>query len=331
MSQIQRIFKDSDLRGTRTLLLGLISLWALGQLSETAASYLGFIPAYTVSVQHYYIWNIFTAGFFETSFFMGVVNILVVVVVCPLLEHSWGFKTFLRFLVIVNLSVFVTLFAMVIVVFAATQDDHYLFRRVCGFSAINAAFAVALKQRYAETPVVNVPGVNMLKFKHLPMFICFSAILLWWFGSIGGKETPLVLFGTLYGWIYLRFYMVDLDTQVVGDLRDDFSFSSLFPDVPHIRAVITVLSVICFRSLRGIGFFADAVKSQPVLPMTTDEDAFFRSTGPIDPTAERRRALAIKAIDDKLAELSKQPNLLPLSSLNPVLPPTSAPSVTAPS
>ena len=67
------------------------------------------------------------------------------------------------------------------------------------------------------------------------MVISALAVVLWWIGRIGGKESPLVLFGVLYSWLYLRFYFVDADTGVVGDLREEFAFETLFPSVFGIR------------------------------------------------------------------------------------------------
>ena len=41
-------------------------------------------------------------------------------------------------------------------------------------------------------------------------------------------SAPFVLFGIVYGWIYLRFIQKKGDT--IGDLNDTFAFSSFFPE-----------------------------------------------------------------------------------------------------
>src|SRR4051794_37808413 len=49
--------------------------------------------------------------------------------------------------------------------FAVTEDDRYLFARICGFSGINAAFAIALKQRWADRLVINYSAFAFFKIK----------------------------------------------------------------------------------------------------------------------------------------------------------------------
>ncbi len=47
----------------------------------------------------------------------------------------------------------------------ATANERYLFARVCGFSGVNAAFSIALKQRFAERPVFNYSALAVVKIK----------------------------------------------------------------------------------------------------------------------------------------------------------------------
>lgn len=174
------------------------------------------------------------------------------------------------------------------------------------------------------------------------MFLGWVSLILWLTGGLGGKEAPLIFFGTFFAWVYLRFFMRDGETGQVGDLRNEFSLATFFPDILGLRPLVEFAGTIVFQTLYRFGFFTEAVKSNASLPTTSETipihpnisnaNATLAAGGGgdlyrnVDPTAERRRLLAIKAIDDKLAELARQPatsmsypDLNPLASPNDTL------------
>lgn len=180
---------------------------------------------------------------------------------------------------------------------------------MCGFSGVNAAFAVALKQKFGERSCV--PGVRFIdavKFKHLPMVLGWVSLALWLSGSVGGKEAPLIFCGTFFAWIYLRFFMTDAATGVVGDLRAEFASATFFPDVGRLRPLVEFAGTVVFQAFFSCGFFADAVRTNASLPTSSNEGGSAAQHGGhhgamggpsdayrnVDPTAERRRLLAIK-------------------------------------
>jgi hypothetical protein len=155
------------------------------------------------------------------------------------------------------------------------------------------------------------------------MVLGWASLILWLTGRLGGKEAPLIFFGTFFAWLYLRFFMRDGESGVVGDLRPEFSLATFFPDVFGLRPLVEFAGTVVFQSLFRLGLFAETVKSNASLPTTAETAALNPSQShanaalagapgdlyrTVDPTAERRRLLAIKAIDDKLAELARQPN-----------------------
>lgn len=68
-----------------------------------------------------------TAGLYENSFFMGLINILVYVAVAPMLERSWGGYSFLQFICVVNLCVAVTVWLCMVACYAATEFEPCLY------------------------------------------------------------------------------------------------------------------------------------------------------------------------------------------------------------
>lgn len=320
---------SNDCRYTRALLGVLCILWILGILfGAHSTSVFALTPGLIFS--NYRIWTFFTAGLFETSVSMGAINIGVYLLVAPMLERSWGSYSFAKFVAVSNLCSMVAIFFAMVACYAATEFEPCLFNPVCGFSGVNAGFAVALKQRFGEKSVVTgVRFVDALRFKHLPMLLGWLSLALWITGRLGGKEAPLVFLGTFFSWIYLRFFMWDAQTGVVGDLRPEFGAASFFPDwIPGVRGVVEAVGTVVFQALWSMGFFVEAVRTNASLPVTQPQPEVLGAgnahgatlggsstaaggTDPYrtpDPTSERRRLLAIKAIDDKLAELARQPN-----------------------
>jgi hypothetical protein len=124
---------------------------------------------------------------------------------------------------IVNTCVMASVMGFNIFAFAVTEVERVLYQNISGFSGVNAALAVALKQRQPDRVVI--PGLNAVKFKvagialrfwsvcwcqrlalqHIPAIVCTTATVLWVVGQLGGKESPLVVFGSFFGWFYLRY------------------------------------------------------------------------------------------------------------------------------
>lgn len=310
---MSQLLVPGELRTTKMLCLILLVFWICGLMFETSQEWIALVPGLTLSATPRF-WALVTAGFYETSIIMGTANIAAVVLVGPVLEQAWGGDMFRRFVLFVNVATFCAVFCGAIVAYIATQKDHFLFIPMCGFSGVNAAFVVALFQRYPTRPILPISPQPTIQ--HLPIAIVSGAIALYVFGVINGKETPLVVLGTLFGWIFLRFFRVEPETGLVGDLRPEFAFVELFPPLPVLRPTLKFFSILLYNIALSFGFFAASVKSHQSLgsrPEANKNNKISREALSIasaaDPTAERRRALAIRAIDEKLAALSQQGDL----------------------
>ena len=56
---------------------------------------------------------------------------------------------------------------------------------------------------------------------------------------------PFLLFGTYFGWFYLRFLQTDPRTQLKGDPSPSFNFASFFPE--FLRPVANAIAVFCSK------------------------------------------------------------------------------------
>jgi hypothetical protein len=164
-------------------------------------------------------------------------------------------------------------------------------------------------------------------------------------GPLLGTDTAtwLAMFGFLTGWLYLRFYRIsDIGAtgsatggeggRMQGDPSETFSFVSFFPDVFH-----PVLAPVCdsvYDSLVQLKLctpFSDsaietatenaASRSEGGLPsiMTQGGGSGGGGSGGKRAEAERRRALALKALDQRLnaAAVTRNTNVTAESSGGP--------------
>jgi hypothetical protein len=185
--------------------------------------------------------------------------------------------------------------------------------------ALSAAFLVSLKQLVPEHTVSLFNSLLRIRIKHFPALFVLANMLS---GPLLGTDTAfwLAMFGFLTGWLYLRFYRIsDIGATaesgsatggvMKGDPSETFTFVSFFPDVFH-----PVLAPICdsvfgaLVQLRLCTPFSDSAVE------TATENAASRSNGGLpsimnQPSgggggkraeAERRRALALKALDQRL-------------------------------
>ena len=186
-----------------------------------------------------------------------------------------------------------------------------------GFVALEAGFLVSLKQLVPEHTVSIFGGVIRMRMKHFPAVFVLANMIS---GPLLGTDTALwlSLFGFLTSWTYLRFFRISEITssatagegaRMKGDASDTFAFVAFFPDVIH-----PYLSPVCdgiyniLVQLRLCTPFSDeaieagnetaASRSEAGLPSITNSRG--GGGGGRRAEAERRRALALKALDQRL-------------------------------
>lgn len=158
-------------------------------------------------------------------------------------------------------------------------------------------------------------GVVKIRVKHFPsIFVLANTIS----GIVVGTDTALVLawLGFLTSWTYLRFYKTQTDissastggNRIHGDASETFAFAYFWPDV--VQPPIAVVADSIYNALVALHvctpFSAEDVES-------SNEQATVRGEGSLPSLlnpgsrrggkreeAERRRALALKALDQRL-------------------------------
>lgn len=184
-----------------------------------------------------------------------------------------------------------------------------------GLVALEAGFLVSLKQLVPEHTVSLFKGVIRMRIKHFPAVFVLANMLS---GPLLGTDTALwlSLFGFLTSWLYLRFFRIsEISTAATGgdatimkgDASDTFAFVAFFPDAMHpflspvcdtIHSTLVQLHVCTPFSDEAIeaGNESAASRSEGGLPSIMDG----RGGEGRRAEAERRRALALKALDQRL-------------------------------
>lgn len=315
-------YKD-DYRGTKLICLILFVFWLIGLIFPGTVTLLAMTPGLlSTTIPH--VWTLLSGPYFETSFIAGLTNILAFITMGRTCERVWGVSSFLMFVGLGNLVTMLFVFFTAVFYYFLTQNDKYLFSPVCGFSGLNSALTVAVFQRSADKSLPTFLGnktrhFRFLKIKHLPACVMVITILLNLIDVIDKKYVSLNFYGILFGWVYLRFYFKDRDTGMVGDMREDFSFATLFPKKFRLQRIIGILGGPIYKFLVWLGFFKAALKTHQRKSWSKFSDrqdsqekvnkqlTNFSSFGSQSKaTIDRRRQLAIQAIDEKLAKLSSQ-------------------------
>lgn len=171
-----------------------------------------------------------------------------------------------------------------------------------------------------------------MRIKHFPAVFVLANMIS---GPLLGTDTAfwLSLLGFLTSWLYLRFFRISdisnattggQDTTIKGDASETFSFTAFFPDFMH-----PVLSPICD------GVYHLLVQLRVCTPFSEEdieagnESAASRAEGGLPSfegrdggsgrraEAERRRAIALKALDQRLnaTAASRSANVPPVTAV----------------
>jgi len=202
---------------------------------------------------------------------------------------------------------------------------HIRTTSINGGIAVQAGFLVAFKQLVPEHTVTIAKGVVQVRVKHFPaIFLVANTIS----GLLLGTDTAMILswIGFLTSWTYLRFYRISPSLSsastgecpaIRGDASDTFAFAYFFPDVIHSPIALIADQVYnALVLLRICSPFSDddvqegneqaSSRGHGTLPTVLNAPVGSGSEGRRD-EAERRRALALRALDQRLYSAPQNP------------------------
>ncbi|KAJ3084469.1 DUF1751-domain-containing protein [Rhizoclosmatium globosum] len=249
-------------------------------------------------------WTYITAGFVETNPFLLVFCLGSILLAGRYFERVWGTQELLKFALLVNTASVVLSTVTVFFEFVASQQNEDLLYKtyIGGMLGLLASFLVAFKQAVPEH-ALSIMGLVSVRVKNLPS-IAFVVFLVLRIVRVVHVHAFMVFYGTIVSWIYIRFFKNHDGMQ--GDRSESFSFGSFFPSSTH--RVIVPISNSTFNLLVSLKLLPKLPPSLPQSQLDSNGDPILRSYSPKplpgsdSAEAERRRAIALKALDMRMKE-----------------------------
>ncbi|KAJ5138553.1 uncharacterized protein N7515_003401 [Penicillium bovifimosum] len=276
--------------------------------------YLTLVPSYFF----YYPWTIVTATFVEQNIFTVLLNAATIFYGGKYLERAWGSREFSKFIAVIAVIPCIAIIPIYLIWGALGGSSTRTLTQICGGVSIQASFLVAFKQLVPEHTVTVFKGLIKMRVKHFPaLFLLLNTLS----GLLLGTDTASVLswLGILTSWTYLRFYKRQPDltgtsntgTGIKGDASETFAFACLFPDVmqPPIAFVADQIYGLLVATKILTPFSEDDIASgneqvlargEAGLPTLLNSRGAGARGAAKREEAERRRAIALKALDRRL-------------------------------
>jgi len=173
-----------------------------------------------------------------------------------------------------------------------------------GSIPLQISFLVAFSQLVPAHTVTLFRGIVSLRVPRFPLIHTLTIIILSLTTVLSAAALLLVTNGFITSWVYLRFYkttLPDLETSqptsLRGDASETFAFAEFFPD--PVKPAITTLSNQVYNVLVSLNICTPFSQAD-VSSSRADNYAQRGASGGARAEAERRRALALKALDQRL-------------------------------
>ena len=299
--------------------------------ASTIVPYLALVPAQCV----WYPWTFLSGTFVEQNILTVAINGVNIFFGGKYLERAWGTQGFIYVILISSIIPNVLMVLTYIVWAALSKSPERALTSINGGVAIQAAFLVAFKQLVPEHTVSIYKGIIKMRVKHFPaVFLALNTFS----GLILGTDVALFLawYGLITTWTYLRFYKRQPDISgtttdgrgLKGDASETFAFATFFPNVvqPPIAEVCDRIYILLCNLKLCTPFSDEDIASGNEQAAARGESGlpnFIKARGARGMSkreeADRRRALALKALDERLnaaaARAPVQPNTTSIPDL----------------
>ncbi|KAF9074805.1 eukaryotic integral membrane protein-domain-containing protein [Rhodocollybia butyracea] len=274
----------------------------------------------------FYPWTFITSALVETSLWELAITLITIPPALRYLERLWGSIETLKFIVATVGVSNIIAFGFNWIEFVGTSNaDMFLYGMYYhGQMSLQIGVLVAFTQLIPEHQVQFL-GFLKMRVKSLPMtYLTISTVM-----TIIGFQCPWIIiqFGWFVSWVYLRFYKKNTADTVgggdsYGDRSETFSLVSWFPPFTHV-----VLGP-------GGNLVYKWANTLHLIPSHGGdiEGGYNTIPGSARAEAERRRAMALQALDQRLSHtnspvMSGPQSAGPVSAHTPRLPP---PAVASP-
>ena len=301
--------------------------------SKPLVPYLTLVPAFCV----YYPWTLLTATFVERSVLSLLINLATIFFGGKYLERAWGSREFGKLVLVASLIPNVIVLPTYLIWASVSGTSARAWTPVSGGITLQAAFLVAFKELVPEHSVALFKGLVKVRVKHFPaIFLLANSIS----GLLFGTDTAAIFawVGLITAWTYLRFYKRQPDLSgtaagsqgLRGDASETFAFAAFFPDkiqppvalfCDQIFTLFVNMHICTPFSNEDIesGNQQAAARGEAGLPSLLSSGGRTSRGTTKREEAERRRALALQALEQRLSAASAKKSPNPPVSVAPTL------------
>ncbi|KAJ8597627.1 DUF1751-domain-containing protein [Rhizopogon salebrosus TDB-379] len=277
-----------------TLASSILYFWIRWSTGSVMLPYLTMVPGTSL----FFPWTFATSALVEISIIELIATLLVIPASLSYFERLWGTVETVKFIVVCVTGPNIIAFAFNWIEFAVTRNPDMLYgMQYHGQMALLISLLVAFTQVIPEHQV-QILGFIKARVKRLPMaYLTFSTVM-----TLLGLQCPYILiqFGWFVSWIYLRFYKRNVGDSLggvtYGDRSETFTLTSWFP--PFLHTPLSMLGNTSFKLATRFHLIPTSV------PHDIESGGYSQVPGGARAEAERRRALALKALDQRLANSS---------------------------
>jgi len=234
------------------------------------------------------VWQLVTAGFTEKYLICVVFNLSLLAVSNRFLEPVWGTLEYIKFIVVINIAAYSMNLVKYFVGYVALREESFLYAPFSGGQGLLGGILVGLKQLIPDH--VMVRAVPAVRVRHLPLCSFIAALFLMLIRVSGLRYLTVTIGGLASSWIYLRYFQIRDSGR--GDFSDALSLASFFPESaqPHVIKYSSAVSSV-----------VDGMLQKRQASKTVDLKTFSTNVNIItDPVSERRRQLALQALNERL-------------------------------
>ncbi|KAG1904682.1 eukaryotic integral membrane protein-domain-containing protein [Suillus fuscotomentosus] len=279
-----------------TLASSTLYLWIRWTTGPTPVAYLTLVPGTSL----FFPWTFATSALVEISIIELIISLLVIPASLAYFERLWGTVETLKFIIVCVTGPNIIGCAFNWIEFAVTRNaELFLYgMEYHGQMALFISLLVSFTQVIPEHQV-QILGFIKARVKRFPMaYLTFSTIM-----TLLGFQSPYILiqFGWFVSWVYLRFYKRNVGDSLggvvsYGDRSETFALTSWFP--PFLHTPLSLLGNTVYKLATRLHLLPTSV------PHDIESGGYSQMPGGARAEAERRRALALKALDQRLANSS---------------------------
>lgn len=205
------------------------------------------------------------------------------------------------FAIAVNVGTYLCTLLFSLLLYQITFHEPIISSMYCGLGGLVAGLTVVAKQQipeysFSQWSLLEVRG------KWLP-FVLFVWTAVWSVVAGGVTELPIVVFGIVVSWFYLRYYQRK-DDGSVGDRGTSLAFKTLFPS--HFHPMVDRIESLFTRMLERVGLIRSQSSSSAAAAASNSSGEtvlpIFNTDAMSEEERKRRREMAGRVLEEYMSK-----------------------------